>query len=677
MSYDSAQNMNGSNSVALGSRIEIFPSQPLPELNSLNGQAFSARYRADATASLYAIVCPPGLPPRIEDGTPMKTVDNPSVLRLVDAGVIAWSGGSRAYALVYQRPVASRMMNTLEEIHPLLSEDSINHHFITPMIGGLIALGHSGIVHNAIRPTNIYWRIGNAAPPQIGECLSAPPGLGQPVIFEPIERALASPLGRGTGIHADDSYAFGVTLAFLVMGRNPLAGIEDQEIIDLKMQRGSFAAIIGNHRLSPTHIEILRGLLADDARQRWSASDLEQWQSGRRMTPKSSDTGRRAARHFDFLGKEYWQVRPLAVALSNNVSEAVKIIENESLNKWLRRAMNDDERANDTANVVSDLKQNGKTTNYEDQLVARVCIALDHAAPIRYRGLSLMPMGISSLLTEAALNGNNIAILSEIIATQLVGLWIEMQKDSKVDYATTGQLFDRMKGLIEKTSFGNGIERITYEANPGLPCLSPTVRNQYVTTSKMLLPALEQIAAGGNRPREPMDRHIGAFLIVRDRRGETQLSSMSLPEGSLRRGLALLTTLSELQSRNGPENLPHLAAWLAPIADSAIRRFISKTLRDNVQKQLKESVTNGDLVKMLRLVDDSKRIDYDRRDFAAARMLYLNIQKEIAGLEVKLRNRDSVVLASGKPMAASISSFLAILLICAAIVRALFGALFP
>ena len=80
---------------------------------------------------------------------------------------------------------------------------------------------------------------------------------------------------------------------------------------------------------------------------------------------------------------------------------------------------------------------------------------------------------------------------------------------------------------------------------------------------------------------------------------------------------------------------------------------------------------------MLRLVDDSKRIDYDRRDFAAARMLYLNIQKEIAGLEVKLRNRDSVVLASGKPMAASISSFLAILLICAAIVRALFGALFP
>ena len=85
--------------------------------------------------------------------------------------------------------------------------------------------------------------------------------------------------------------------------------------------------------------------------------------------------------------------------------------------------------------------------------------------------------------------------------------------------------------------------------------------------------------------------------------------------------------------------------------------------------------TNGDLVKMLRLVDDSKRIDYDRRDFTAARMLYLNIQKEIASLEAKTHNRDSVVLGAGKPMAASISSFIAIILICAAIIRSLFSAL--
>ncbi len=675
MSFDNAQNTNSSNSVALGSRIEIFPAQPLPELNSLNGQAFAARYRADAASSLYAIICPPGLPPRIDEVTPMRTVDNPGVLRLIDAGVVAWSGGARAYALVYQRPVAPRMMNALTDTHQMLSEDSINHQFITPMIGGLIALAHSGIVHNAIRPTNIFWRIGNSAQPQIGECLSAPAGLGQPVLFEPIERSLALPLGRGTGIHADDCYAFGVTLAILVMGHNPLAALGDQEIIDLKMNRGSFATIIGNQRLSPPHIEILRGLLADDARQRWSASDLEQWQSGRRMTPKSSDSGRRAARHFDFLGKDYWQVRPLAVALSSNVSEAAKIIDSESLHKWLRRAMNDDERANDVTSVVNDLKQNGKTANYEDQLVARVCIALDHSAPIRYRGLSMMPMGIASLLAEAAINGNNISILADIISTQLVSLWIEMQKDSKIDFASTGQLFDRMRGLIDKTSFGNGIERITYEANQGLPCLSPAIRSQYVTTSKMLLPALEQVAAGGNRPREPMDRHIAAFLIVRDRRGESQLGSMSLPEGSLRRGLALLTVLAELQTRNGPENLPHLAAWLAPIAEPALHRFISKTLRDVIQKQLKDAVTNGDLAKMLRLVDDSKRIDYDRRDFTAARMLYLNIQKEIAALESKTRNRDSVVLGAGKPMAASISSFIAIILICAAIIRALFSAL--
>jgi len=672
MAYDDAQNVNAANSVMLGSRIEIFPSMPLPELNSMGGLAYAARFKSDAASSFYAVICQPGVPPRIDMVATMRNIDNPGVLRLIEAGVVSWTDGGRAYALVYQRPLAPRMMTDLNETRATLSEDAINHHFITPMISALVTLTNAGMVHNAIRSTNIFWRIGTATPPQIGECLSTPAGLGQPVLFEPIERAMAMPLGRGTGIHADDCYAFGVTLALLVLGRNPLQGLDDAAIIDQKMQRGTFGALIGGSRLLPSHIEILRGLLADDKYQRWTANDLDQWLNGRRMTPKSSDAGRRSSRHFDFAGKQYWQINPLTTALAENPAEANKVIENESLNKWLRRAMNDDDRAAGVEAVVSELKQSGKTSHYEDQVVARVCIVLDPSAPIRYRGLSVMPGGVASLLAEAALTGTNIAPLSEIIASQLVTLWVEKQEDTKGDYVALNQLFDRMKAMIEKTSFGNGIERVTYEANPSLPCLSPMLRNQFVTSPKMLLAALERVAAAGNRPREPMDRHIAAYLLVRDKRNESTFSAMASADGSTARGLAILNLLADLQYRDGPENVPHLASWVAPVAEPAIRRFLSKALRDHLQKQVKEAINVGNLNQLLRLIDDPKRIERDRQDFMAARLLYLNIQKEIAGLESKLNNRESVVKASGKPMAASISSFLAIILICAAVLRALF-----
>ncbi|MDR3451025.1 MAG: serine/threonine protein kinase [Alphaproteobacteria bacterium] len=676
MTYDNAQNSGSSSGVMLGAKIEIFPTSPLPELNTAGGMAFGARYRTETASDLYAIVCMSSLPPRIESVTSMRTIDNPSIVKLVESGVVTWPDGQRAYAFVYQRPLAPRMMADLNETHAVLNEDSIRHHFIAPMVNALVSLMVSGLVHNAIRPTNIFWRIGNAAPPQIGECLSVPAGIGQPVIFEPIERAQAMPLGRGPGIHADDCYAFGATLASLIVGHNPLNGLDDAAIIDMKMQRGSFGTLVGSQRLPPAHIEILRGLLTDDSQQRWSAADLDQWLNGRRMTLKSSDAGKRSTRHFDFLGKEYWQASLLATALAANVSEAAKVIENESMNKWLRRAMNDEDRARAVEGVVHDLKTSGKTAHYEEQLVARVSIALDPAAPIRYRGIATMPSGIASLLADAVVTGNNAAALSEVISSQLVGVWIEQQHEHKGDFVSILQLFERMKGLIDKLSYGNGIERVTYELNQGLPCLSPMLRGQYVTAPKMLLPALERVAASGTRPREPMDRHIAAFLIVRDKRSESLFDAMALPEGSMKRGLALLNLFAELQYRNGPEELPQLAAWLAPFVEPAVRRFLSKALRERMQKLIAETAKKGDLNGLVRLIDDHRRIERDRQEFTAARILYLNIQKEIAGLEAKLNNRESVVRSSGKPMAASISSFLAIALICVAIIMAMFNALF-
>ncbi|HEU0117118.1 MAG TPA: serine/threonine-protein kinase [Alphaproteobacteria bacterium] len=672
MTYANAHGTNPApGGLSFGARAELVPSSPLPDFNAVGGPAYGARLKGDAASDVMAILCNSGLPPRIDSINSMRSVEHHSILKLVDSGVVQWTQDDvRYFALAYQRPSSPRMMNTLDGPYTQMGEDSINHHFLAPMVGALSELLRTGTVHNAIRPTNIFWRPGGGSAPQIGDCLSAPAGVGQPALFEPLERALSMPIGRGMGSHVDDCYAFGVTLALLILGSNPLQGMDDAAVTQIKNERGTFHSLIGNRRLSAGHIEILRGLLTDDAHQRWTANDLELWLNGRRLTPKNTDVGRRSSRGLSFAGKEYWQVRPLALALSQNVSEASHLIESGGMDKWMRRALVDEERASALAEVQASLREGSKTSSHEEQVVARTIIALDPHGPIRYRGLSVMPGGVAPMLVEAMTTGNNLQALHEIISTHLISFWIEMQKEGKIELVPLGQQYERIRGMIERVGFGHGMERAIYELNPGLPCLSPIVKTQYVISPKTLLAAMERMASMPGRPREPMDRHIAAFLVVRERRSELLFDAMSSPETSPRRGLAQLTLYSEMQYKYGPDGLPGLAQWLMPLLEPSIQRYLGKTMKERIQAQVREAAARGDLGAMQRLLDDPKRIEYDRQEFTAARMLYLNTLKEIAGIEEKLANREIVMQETGRPMAASLSSFLAILMVLCAILRA-------
>jgi hypothetical protein len=184
-----------------------------------------------------------------------------------------------------------------------------------------------------------------------------------------------------------------------------------------------------------------------------------------------------------------------------------------------------------------------------------------------------------------------------------------------------------------------------------------------------MLPALERIALQPNRPREPMDRHIAAFLIVRDRKSEMLFDAMAGAETTPRKGIALLTLYSDMQARHGPDALPNLAQWLLPFVEVAVRRYLSKALREKMLKQVRETASRGDLSALLHYVDDTRTVERDQQEFMAARILYLNILKEIGHIEGSLADRDMIVQNEGKPMAASFSGFLAILLVLAAVLR--------
>jgi hypothetical protein len=670
------QQENWGEAVSLDGRINLYPQKPLPDLNTQGGTAVAARFQNDLSLGCFSLVCNKGVYPRVELVNSMKMVDASTILRLREGGVVDWPAqGSRHFGLVYELPLAPPYWRSLDETHPVMSEDSVNHHFIAPLISALLDLQHMGVMHGGIRPTNIFWRDGSTTPPQLGDGLSGPPGFGQPALFETIERAMCPPAGRGNGQHADDCYAFGVTVALVLLGHNPLQGSDEKTVLRSKMEKGSFNTLIGARKLHGSHVELLRGLLADDSSQRWSAEEMEQWLSGRRLTPKSSDAGRRAARHFEIGGKDYWQVRPLAAAMAENVAESVRIIENGSLIKWLARSLGDAEKAKEVGQVIAELKESGNAAHYEDQLVTRVCITLDPSAPIRYRGVSVMPAGISTALVDAMKTGDKLQIISEIIANQFVTLWVNVQKDMKVDLVPLAQQLERMRAVLDKAAFGNGMERVLYELNPSLPCLSPMLRQDCVVSLRQLLPALERVVGTPAQASEPMDRHIAAYLIVRDKRSESIFAAMGPEARGMRRSLAILSIYGDLQYRFGPDRLSRLSAWFMPLLEPCFHRYLSKPFREKVKRQTKDAVDKGNLVLIMKYLDDPQRVTGDEQNFLNARLMYHNIKQELAQIEAELKDRSIVARDVGRPVAASVAAILSIIMIAVMLGRTLLQSL--
>src|SRR3546814_3161450 len=146
--------------------------------------------------------------------------------------------------------------------------NELSRNLLAPMVECLLRLGEQRITHRNIRPANLFQRQKDGMV-MSGEFYCAPPGFNQPSMFEPIERAMCLPAGRGTGEMADDVFALGVTVAMMAVGRNPVAELDDETLTRRRIELGSSKALLGGPKL-PRELEPdVRSLLRDAVTERW------------------------------------------------------------------------------------------------------------------------------------------------------------------------------------------------------------------------------------------------------------------------------------------------------------------------------------------------------------------------------------------------------------------------
>lgn len=642
--------------IVLRERIEIDSDKPLPEFNLQNAAAYSAKARRESQGELVAYACDPRIPHRHDDLETMRGFSTNGLIRFVEWGVVTWRPLNRRLAtVVYEKPLGGRIASQPSDTIEPLSDEAITRNFLTPAMAVLRDMSARGVPHRAIRPDNLFYSDVNKRHIILGDPFTAPPGLNNPNFCETLEQGMADPVARGRGNVSDDLYAIGVCVIFLLLGRNPVYDLPTVELLERKVALSSYAALTAGARIQMNMVELLRGLLADDPRDRWSVREVELWIGGRRLTPKQAKLPPKAARPLNVAGRDHDNVRSVADALGRNWLVAGEVVRGQDFDNWIRRSLGD-ERVTDAVNkVVGSQNTIAKTPDSENaRLVTRACMALDPNAPLRHKGFSCHVDGIGPALAMEFEREDMRQKVADFINGKFIGAWMSLQTRSRSDLSEIYSLFDKLPIPLNMTGTGFGIERVLYELNPHLHCLSPLIEQFFVTTVDRLIPAIEGAAKGRDRPRTPVDRHIAAFAGARsadvDERYLRPLSSND--QTGTDQILAALSLLGRIQvmAKNGPA--PALASWFAELMEPAVNGFHNLKQRKAVEQSVARAAETGMLMELQSIYADQKAIQRDQQGYAQAQQEHRYCGAQIEQLNLELNNKEHMATELGEQVAA-------------------------
>lgn len=647
--------------VVASDRYQIDPERPLPEYDEGSSRAFAATDLRDGGSGVYAILPDPNLPLRLTAITRLRRIDNVNLLHTPTWDVVHWpTEGRRRPVIIVERPKGQRLFATPDARIDPFREEPLVRRLLQPMAVLIEELTYAGVVHRNIRAENLYFdgtEI-DRAPIMLGECVSAPGGYRQPIVYETIECGMAHPAGRGEGSVANDFYALGVTAAFLLAGRNPLAGLSDEAVIAEKLSKGSFGALLNSARIPSALIEVFRGLLNDDAADRWSLEQLQMWLGGRRGTPKQQIRPSKASRPLEIGGHPYLTARSVAEALSRHWDEALNLVQAGTVDDWLRRGLADEDRI-EAVNNAKEIDEGAETIN--DTTLTRICFALDPSAPVRMRNFRAMLDGIAMLLacryTEEPVRADFVTFVRQRLIDYCLGVNARLRPDI---YRLAGA-FDRLAPSIARDDIGYGIERALYTLSPSAHCRSPLFERDYVAELYQLVPALERLAQTRAGALDTLvDRHIAAFVAARAKAPITpELRALRDAKDHFDFALPAARILAIAQDEGMSSAAPALCGVVATMLEPALERFHNRNTRDAIRSRIKEIAATGSIHALIGAVDDHETLLIDDEMFHVAADEYANTEQRRERLEYERKNRVSISRMVSSQVASLLSGTIA------------------
>ena len=652
----------GGRQITLQDRYHIYPDRPYPELATPQTPAFVAEDPSTPGELRAALICDVDPVPRIEVMDKLKGLARFGLTQIAAFGAIDWAGGDgQRLAVVINPPQGGRLVPTGAPKFAPMSPEILLEQVIRPVVTGLTEMFHRNQPHRGIRPDNLFYSDATRTRVALGQAVTAPSGYYQPPAFETLECSTADPDGKGTGTRAEDMFSLGATILALLIGRVPGAGMDPDDFYAQRVEKGSLDACVDPREIPRDMIDGLRGLMADDWRERWTLEHFKNWLEGNRVTAPRSFSVARAHQGFDFGGKKYWSAPALALALSRKPDAGAKVLRNGTVLDWMKKSLPDNTATDALASVMAEHDAGGGGAG-DQMLLARASIAMDPAAPIRFGGFSMRLDGIGPVIVAAQRKPGGTAAITELLKNNLPSFWLNSQPKHVNRGVGLNAHLEKLGRWVTDSAPGAGIERCLYDLNPNLPCRSPITGGRWVSDPSQLLPAIDAVAAKGSMGRQPIDRHVAAFLAARSHADTTQLLGLMQPQSvDEHSAIGTLRLLAELQQSFKSKPLPGLGAWCADLLKPVIETFHHRKRRGKLMEVTMGVARSGNLPALLKLIDDPQFKKIDRGGFDRAKERYTKAEADLASLEKNAAKRVADARRKGREAAALISSGLAVL----------------
>lgn len=622
--------------VELGERFEIAPSQRLANFDSGMAEAYAATDRVDPSRKVYALISPGHLANRGLSLAPTRNAAGGYLMWPVASSIVDWPVGidsgdvlwGRRPAFIYVIPSGERVVGPDGQL-PQMSEAILIKAFIQPAIQLLRDLILIGCSHRAIRPRNMYFQSGDSGEIMFGDCLASPPGTGQPASCETVDNAMSDPIGRGAGSVADDLYAIGATALMLYLGRDPVAHLSEEQIINAKINMGSFSTLAGGEKLAPGLAEMFRGLLCDKISDRWTIKHLDGWMTGAHFNPVLPSIPQRASRPLKFCGGEYLNKPALAHAMSRHWNEANVLIAGVDFDNWLKRGFGDEKAADKMMRVTGLANAYGPASGVRDRTLSRYIILMGGPLPLSYKDISTSFIGLGAMLSHYYERSEKVQQIAEMLNARLPNAWIEEQPNLRPEQMQLRRSLELVDKVIDRPGPGYGLERVLYELEKGTPCKSALIADYYVVSSVDLLPAIDAAIPGAAHGTLPMDRHIAAFIAANMKRSmDGELLDLANKNDEIAYRTAVLRLIAIVQRVHQNYDLPRLAQVIVEMLGPVIDAFHNAGIRNHIRAEIERHAAGCRFDEMLLLLDGEGSLRHaDNNGFAHAMQAFANLER--------------------------------------------------
>ena len=635
------QPISEANTFIIKERFEIDLAHPLNEYDTNGALAFAAVDRTNPSRQLFALICTHDIP-RLSYLPYMKSIESPYILKLVEYGHITYKN-AETIALIYNRPTGPRADIFTETTEPLSNEKF--RSLTLSLLSACDVLKTFGLTHRAIRLDNLYFTDSNRNELVLGDCLASFPSAYQPLIYETIENTLCPSESRGNGTIDHDIYACGVILLGLVLNHDLKSELSAGEMLRQKLKNGSLGFLSGNEKISPRFVGILRLLLDDNNERRCDYAGILNYFDGKTasLPPENSARSNKA---LIINGEKCYTRKSAALAILTNHDFGLEVIQSGKLLEWVKSGLENEKLHTKLQNIITAEKNN----NNKDDLLAKICVYLDSSLPLKCETSFIFPQGLAKTIFYNKQHNLPLTALQHLIASDVIKLWYQEQPSLRAPSNAS-----EFNMYLARNDYGYGFERIMYDFDEDLPCISPLLGNAFVNNTSRLLSALNHNSS--NFSALPFDKSIIAYLRCKmGKKIDGLIIDINANQDAIKTS-AVIRLYALIQNKQGPAQLPNLTQWLANIAKPIIQSYHNIKYQKYLEQELLKISKSGKIMDLAEILENEEARIRDRNDFGEA----LKTVNFLIAEKNKILSGDGKIDDEARDLALRFSSILSVL----------------